>query len=250
VSLLPFDGEKILEKNNLTAAKLTYAMYAAAFDKKDVALQEKYLLNLVNMNYPDATVYGSLARIQMDRGNDAEALQYINRGLEIKPGDPALVREKINFYIKRNETDKLLAELTEAIEADPENPDNAQYYSILGNLYEQTKDEEKAISNYKKAIELDEYSYDAHWNLGAIYITKANELYKQVGGGVSMKDIEPKMKAFYKEAKPHLERASENDNYSDSDKRELYKNLKRIYDNLGDKVNSDRVAQMIKDLEG
>jgi hypothetical protein len=65
-----------------------------------------------------------------------------------------------------------------------------------------------------------------------------------------MEQVKGKTKELYTEAKPHLEKAAENMEYSDKDKRDLYKNLKRIYDNLGDKANSDRVAQMIKELEG
>ncbi|MFN7300344.1 MAG: tetratricopeptide repeat protein, partial [Bacteroidota bacterium] len=162
-----------------------------------------------------------------------------------------LVRKKINYYISRNETDKLMAEINAAIDADPENPDNAQYYSIRGNLYEQMKQEDKAIESYKKAIELNDESYDAHWNIGALLIGKANELVKTVGvNGVTMEQVKGKTKQLYTDAKPHLEKAAENMEYSDKDKRDLYKNLKRIYDNLGDKANSDRVAQMIKELEG
>jgi len=251
VALLPYDEQKVLETNNLTNAKLTYAMFAAAYDMKDKGMQEKYLRKLIDLNYPDPMIYGNLADILFEQEKGEEGMQMINRGLELKPGDAFLVRKKINYYISRNETDKLMAEINAAIDADPENPDNAQYYSIRGNLYEQMKQEDKAIESYKKAIELNDESYDAHWNIGALLIGKANELVKTVGvNGVTMEQVKGKTKQLYTDAKPHLEKAAENMEYSDKDKRDLYKNLKRIYDNLGDKANSDRVAQMIKELEG
>jgi tetratricopeptide (TPR) repeat protein len=251
VALLPYDEQKVLETNNLTHKKLTYAMFAAAYDMKDTVLQEKFLRQLIDLNYPDPMVYGNLADILFSQDKGEEGMQMINRGLEFKPGDAFLVRKKINYYISRNETDKLMAEINAAIDADPENADNAQYYSIRGNLYEQMKQEDKAIESYKKAIELNDESYDAHWNIGALLIGKANELVKTVGvNGVTMEQVKGKTKELYTEAKPHLEKAAENMEYSDKDKRDLYKNLKRIYDNLGDKANSDRVAQMIKELEG
>jgi tetratricopeptide (TPR) repeat protein len=241
----------VLETNNLTNAKLTYAMFAAAYDMKDKGMQEKFLRKLIELNYPDPMVYGNLADILFEQDKGEDGMQMINRGLEIKPGDAFLVRKKINYYISRNETDKLMAEINAAIDADPENADNAQYYSIRGNLYEQMKQEDKAIESYKKAIELNDESYDAHWNIGALLIGKANELMKTVGvNGVTMEQVKGKTKQLYTDAKPHLEKAAENMEYSDKDKRDLYKNLKRIYDNLGDKANSDRVAQMIKELEG
>jgi len=251
VALLPYDEQKVLETNNLTHTKLTYAMVAAAYDMKDTVLQEKFLRQLINLNYPDPMVYGNLADILFSQDKGEEGMQMINRGLEIKPGDAFLVRKKINYYISRKETEKLMTEISAVIAEDPENPDNSLFYYIRGNIFEQMKDVEKAIENYKKSIELNAESYDAHYNIGVIMINKANELYKQVGvNGVTMKQIDVQMKQFYNEAKPHLEKAIENEDYSDKDKRELYKSLKRIYDNLGDKVNSDRMVQLIKDLEG
>ncbi|MFN9116319.1 MAG: tetratricopeptide repeat protein, partial [Bacteroidota bacterium] len=234
VALLPYDEQKVLETNNLTNAKLTYAMFAAAYDMKDKGMQEKYLRKLIDLNYPDPIIYGNLADILFGQEKVEEGMQMINRGLEIKPGDAYLVRKKINFYIGRNETDKLMAEINAAIDADPESPDNTLYFYIRGNLLEQMKQVDKAIESYNKAIELNNDNYDAHWNLGVIFIAKANDLYKQVGNnGVTLKQVEAEMKKYYQEAKPHLEKADENTEYSEKDKIELKKSLKRIYDNLG-----------------
>jgi len=249
-SLLPYDDQKLLEQNNLTVGKLTYAMYSAAYSKKDDALQEKYLLELISMNYPDPAIYGTLARIYLDRNQPSVALKYINQGLEVKPGDPGLIREKINYYIARNATDTLLAEINAVIAGDPDNADNSQYYYIQGSLYEQMKKLETAEKSYIKALEMNPDNFDANWNLGAMYVNQANELYKTIGvNGKTKTVVDSEMKVLFEKAKPFLERAVSNDAYSTEEKISLSKSLKRIYDNLGEKEKSAGISARIKELE-
>jgi len=250
-ALLPYDDQKVLEQNNLTVGKLTYAMYSAAFSKKDTALQEKFLLDLIAMNYPDAAIYGTLARIYLERNKPYVALKYINQGLEVKPGDPGLIREKINYYIANNATDTLLDEINAVIALDPENADNSQYYYIRGSLYEQTKNLDAAKTSYIKAMELNPDNFDANWNLGAMYVNEANDLYKTIGvNGVTRASVDVKMKGYYESAKPFLEKAASNDAYSSAEQISLCKSLKRIYDNLGEKDKSLMMSSKIKSLEG
>jgi tetratricopeptide (TPR) repeat protein len=108
-----------------------------------------------------------------------------------------------------------MAEINAVIASDPENVDNSQYYYIRGSLYEQLKKNDSAKLSYTKALELNPDNYDANWNLGALLVNEANDLYKTIGiGGVTKASIDPKMKAFYQEAKPYLEKALSNDAYS------------------------------------
>lgn len=249
--LLPFDDQKLLEQNNLTTGKLTYAMYAAAYSKEDSVLQEKYLLELITMNYPEPRLYSTLARLYLDQNRSEEAMKIINQGLELRPGDQNLIREKINYYISRNETDALMAEINAAIAIDPENFDNNQYYYIRGSLYEQLKKNDSARFSYAKALELNPDNFDANWNLGALLVNEANDLYKTIGiGGVTKASIEPKMKGYYQEAQPYLEKALSNESYSAAEKISLSKSLKRIYDSLGEKEKSAAILESIKQLEG
>lgn len=246
-ALLPYDDQKLLEQNNLTAGKLTFAMYSAAYAKKDTVLQEKFLLDLVAMNYPDLAIYSILARLYLDQNKPYAAIKYINLGLDIKFDDPALIREKINYYISKNATDTLLTEINTVIDRDPDNPDNSQFYYIRGNLYEQTKNPDAAMASYTKALELNPDNFDASYNLGALFLNQANDLYKTIGvNGVTKASVDIKMKDLYVKAKPYLEKALSNDDYPNSDKLTLSKNLKRIYDNLGETENSKRMVSLIE----
>ncbi|MEY3982502.1 MAG: hypothetical protein RL160_59, partial [Bacteroidota bacterium] len=129
--------------------------------------------------------------------------------------------------------------------------DNNQYYYIRGSLYEQLKKNDSARISYAKALELNPDNYDANWNLGALLVNEANDLYKTIGiGGVTKASIEPKMKGYYQEAQPFLEKALSNEAYSASEKISLSKSLKRIYDSLGEKEKSAAILESIKQLEG
>ena len=65
-------------------------------------------------------------------------------------------------YSDKGETDKALTDLKKAIELDPK---YADAYNNLGVLYVKTGDNEKAIVNFKKALEIDPNHKNAANNL-------------------------------------------------------------------------------------
>lgn len=50
---------------------------------------------------------------------------------------------------------------------------------MLGDLYMQNKNREKAIENYKKAIEIDDYNIMAHYSLYQIYLQEKDTVNAQ-----------------------------------------------------------------------
>jgi Tfp pilus assembly protein PilF len=59
--------------------------------------------------------------------------------------------------------------LRKALEADPQ---NAEAYFDLGNLYTKSKDYSKAINAYQRTADLNYRSTDTFYNLGFIYASK------------------------------------------------------------------------------
>lgn len=45
---------------------------------------------------------------------------------------------------------------------------------MIGNLYMQTKNNDKAFENYKKAVEIDDFSVMAHYYLSQLYLQKGD----------------------------------------------------------------------------
>ncbi|PJB57616.1 MAG: hypothetical protein CO098_11130, partial [Bacteroidetes bacterium CG_4_9_14_3_um_filter_41_19] len=126
----------------------------------------------------------------------------------------------------------------EAIEADPT---NENLYRVLGQTFEKVGDKENAIVYYRKAIEINPDFGDAIFNLGAIYVNDAAELYTEANNlpfEEQKKYDELKKQAddnLYK-ALPYLERSLElnpTDQVVISALKEAYANLK-----MNEKLNS------------
>jgi len=64
------------------------------------------------------------------------------------------------------EDDKAISDFTKAIELDP---DNARYYSSRGASYERLEEYDEAISDATKAIELDSEDADSYSTRGSSY---------------------------------------------------------------------------------
>ncbi len=47
-------------------------------------------------------------------------------------------------------------------------------YSMIGDIYLQTQNKDKAFENYKKAVETDDYNVMAHYYLYQIYMEKGD----------------------------------------------------------------------------
>ncbi len=74
----------------------------------------------------------------------------------------------IEFAVKL-ENDRAIADFTKAIELDPK---YADAYSRRGAAYSNKKDDDRAIADFTKVIELDPKFYFAYINRGGIYLIK------------------------------------------------------------------------------
>jgi tetratricopeptide (TPR) repeat protein len=68
----------------------------------------------------------------------------------------------LDFY-QTKDYDKAISDFTEAIKLDP---NYAIAYFDRGMVYDETKDYDKAISDYTQAIRLDPFNFDAYNNRG------------------------------------------------------------------------------------
>ena len=72
--------------------------------------------------------------------------------------------------------DALLEKVSAAIESNSENP---TLYYIRGLVYQEKKMIEKAESDYKKSVEFNPESVDAHYQLGKLYYDRGGEWLKK-----------------------------------------------------------------------
>jgi len=109
---------------------------------------------LLNAGKQTAKIYNTLAYLYMVGKQDIEgAEKVIKEGREKFPTDIDLIRKQINIYLMRNEIDKALPLIDEAIKKDSIDP---MLYIIKGSIYEQQGNYDEAEKVYKKALALND----------------------------------------------------------------------------------------------
>lgn len=207
----------------------------------DAELAEKtmpYLQKCIDVDFRDPRVYLFYARSQKQLGDTTAAFTVLEKGRTLFPSDLSLQLEQSQLYLETGQNEKLIVSLKEAIQADST---NENLYRVLGQTYENTGDIENAVLYYQKAIEINPNFGDAIFNLGAIYVNQAAQLYSEANNlplEEQKKFDELKKQAddnLYK-ALPFLERSLElnpGDEIVLSALKEAYANLK-----MNDKLKS------------
>ena len=231
----------------------TLAVYAAALSahqggKLDRA-KELYQ-RLMDMKYPNASVFFSLSKIYREEGDDAKANEILESGRKMFPDSKALVIEEVNYLLGQNKHAEAIVKMEEAIKLDPK---NESLYFALGSAYDKKGDYEPAIANYKKALELNDAYFDAYYNLGAIYYNQAVEKIKQANAitGFSKaeqaqyKELENEAIELFKKGLPHFDKAY---GINAKDASTLIA-LKEIHANIGDLDKSKEYKTLLDALK-
>ncbi len=153
-------------------------------------------------------IFKNLAQNYGAKDNLEKALEYIAKGREEFPSSYNLLIEEANIYYKKGDNDMFKTRLEEAIKLNPTEP--SLYYNVgVMNMDQGNLDE--AISYFEKAVELKPDYADAHNNIGAAYIEKANPIIEEMNKSLTDFDKYDRLQAqqleIYKQAIPHYEMA-------------------------------------------
>lgn len=153
--------------------------------------------------------------------------------------DSQYINILINDNINNEKYDEAQAMIEEAL---AKNPNSAELHNVMGVMYEQKKDEKKALEYYRKAVDLDPNYAQGQFNVGRMIMKEAVEVQKELEslkGQEYMNAIETRLKPLYKEALPYMEKAWELDS-TNSNARNL---LRNIYYQLGDEDKLNALEQ-------
>jgi len=178
--------------------------YEAAKKTYDQLIVMKY-----NVDGAGSGLYKSMSKIYKNEGDKVKAAEYISEGRKAYPDDNSLLVEELEGFLQSGKNDEALANLNTGITNDPT---NAVLYFARGTVYENLKDNEKAVADYKKAIELNPDYYDASFNLGAYYFNAgADKINESNNLPISKQKEYDALKAAAKKdfeaAVPHIEKA-------------------------------------------
>lgn len=247
-----------------TIAMLEFNRALAALQTQDNALAIKALNDAKGNGYNQNDIYKYLVyeyEQTQDTVNLIKTLQegeklFKNEMVEVRDengdpvmdeaGQPKMQKENtytlklINLYIYGGKYDEAIATLESILTDDP---NNAEYWNVKGNLYESQKKYDQSIECFEKAIEINPSYADALGNLGRIYfnlaVQKNNEISSITDNVKYAEARENEVLPLFEKSRPYYEKAYE---LRPGDPDFKYA-LRNIYYNLND-------AEKLKAIEG
>jgi tetratricopeptide (TPR) repeat protein len=223
---------KITESDMYVGAVDTGMYYNAGLAAVNSAKYDeaiKYFQKCADMKYMGITPYFQMSEAYLSKGDTANAESTL-QGLASKfPNDKNVTLQLIDLYIKGGKNAEAQKYIKVAKEADP---GNYSLYFAAGIIFLNENKYDEAIPELSKSIELKGDVYDTQYGLGAAYINKAADMFKQANDIMDVKKYSEAIDAansVYAKALPYMEKAYElkpDDVYTMRSLQELYYRLK------------------------
>lgn len=237
-----------LANNNLTKASLTETYAQVASLHSDRSTRIKILQELVDKGNVVPAIVEALSKSYIINGDTAKAEQCIRTALVSANNSDAMFQILVNFFVGIKQEQRLFQDVDRQIGIEP----NSRLYYTRAYLYENQAKYDLAIADYRKAVELDEFNYDANFNLGlSLMKYESKKLYdkRSAAVGAKKKLVDEEFKILFSDARKYLERALDNPNYSTSDQIDICKALKSACLELNDKQGADKYDALIKGMQ-
>lgn len=149
------------------------------------------------------------------------------------PENKDLLDIQLQAFLDKKDYDGALANLDEAIS---KNPDKAIYRFVKGNILQtELKDLDKALVEYKAALEIDPEMSDAMYMCGLVYIDRANKISEEMNSlGLNenrkYESLKKKQKEVFMESQGYFEQAYE----MKPDDMDIVRALMEVYRKTGD----------------
>jgi tetratricopeptide (TPR) repeat protein len=225
----------------------TAIIYNAGIAAQNVKKWDKaaeYYKKAAKYGYEGARTYRLLWNAYMQAGDTTKAVETLKDGFNKYPESKAMVQNLINYYLlTAKEPKKALKYLNTAIEKYPE---QSQYYSAKGQIFDETGEKEKARKFYEKALEINPEDFTATYNLGVIFYNRGVEIISEAN---KIKDEEKykKKKAEadeqFKKAIPYMEKAHQ----IKPEEKQVMKTLKTLYYRL--RTQNEEYLQKYKKIQ-
>lgn len=232
------EGTSAAIVDSLSMEVAFFSAYAATQMEGNTEAAIKELEQIKEVPFNQNEVYQLLALQYINSGDTVKYENTLKEAINVVPQEPIFLTNLANILIIKGENDQALTFLNQLLEKDPTNP---LVLSTMGQIYtEGKKDYQTGESYYLKAVELNPESKEAIYGLAQVYfnqgadaINEANSINDQAQYAVALE----KAKGFYAKALPYLEKVHE----LDPDNSQFRTALYNVYYNLG---MEDKMAQM------
>ncbi len=226
-------------------------VFASENDRNTMMLSGQYTNPIERMS---ESVRGDILQkvtlIYISRNENEKALALMKDARAANPDDKSLLRAEADMAYKMGDMSKYSKLMEEIIAQDPNNP---ELYYNLGVGSANNGDIDKAMSYYKKTLELDPDFTNAKINIAATILTEEAAIIEEMNSlGTSKADydrydeLKEVKNGIYNKAMPYLEAAA----VDRPENLELLRTLMNIYSQLGmdDKFKSAKAKLDV--LEG
>lgn len=115
------------------------------------------LYNELLQDEPEAPIYAALSDTHKDAGDYQQALDNIEKALELNPDEASYLIKKAVILLSLGEYDKAIEATDSCIE---QNPDFAYLYTFRSSIHKEKKDLDKALADVNTAINLGDETDD------------------------------------------------------------------------------------------
>ena len=120
----------------------------------------------VKMSPHKARPYNNLANVYLKQGNIKQALEDLNKSVELDPVYPEAFDSRCGAYIQQGDLVKAISDCNKSISLNPRNP---KAYHNQGLIYEKQGNASMAVLNFNKAIELNPWYAEAYVDRGVVF---------------------------------------------------------------------------------
>ena len=218
----------ILAEYNITPENDEYMTDIAAYYSVQAGLQtEDYTLAMTNIDLakqskdPEmaSSIYRLEAQTYLNMGDSLKWVDLLKAGVERSPEDQYYYSNLLSYYVNKNSYDELTAFADEMLAKNP----LPIFHYVKGYIYQNMKEYDKAIEEYKIVIEQDPTYASAYHNLGICYSDLAQKVSDASATlnfrSKAFKDSQNKMKEYYRMALPMFEKLRLLDDGTDPERR-------------------------------
>lgn len=237
-----------LANNKITKASLTETYAQVATLHSDKSQKIAILQGLVDNGNTVPAIVEGLSKAYLTNGDTVKAENCIRTALVASNNSDGMFQVLVNFFVGIKQEQRLYADVDRQIGIEP----NSRLYYTRAYLNENQAKYDAAIADYRKAVEMDEFNYDANFNLGlSLMKYESRKLYdkRSAAVGAKKKLVDEELKMLFTDAKKYLERALDNVDYSTADQINICKALKSACLEIGDTAGAEKYASLIKGME-
>jgi tetratricopeptide (TPR) repeat protein len=172
----------------------------------DIFNEIKAITYVDNIIYKENDIYQRLCSEYQLLKDTANFEKTVKEGFAKFPEEDFYLLNLINQSISKGKTNEAITYLEAAI---AKTPNNAQFYDVLGQVYESEKKYDDAIKTLKKSLELEPDNVDVLNHIGRVYYNLGVEtrgIADNEKNEKLSKDLDKKSLDYFKEAMPFFEK--------------------------------------------